>query len=295
MAIIVNRKVMVEVGFKFPTTIAFSGLLTTTSISYIAMLFLVPRHKRVTVTLDHYLYRILPTGLMMALTFNLGNTAYLYLTVAFVQMLKATCPVITLFLLHVSGMEMATPKLIGSIALISCGVAMASYGELNMNFIGMTTMLASTLAESSRLVMTQHLLSGQAPMHPFEGLCHIGGASSFCLFLLAVAFEWKGLLEQRAWRLALENPATFILAAFAGFGVNALAILVIKLTSSLTLKVLGTVKDACLITASVLFLREVVSSLQLLGYSISLIGFLAYNFIKATSSSATKEHAPKTQ
>lgn len=294
MAIMVNRKVMVEVGFKFPTTIAFSGLLTTTTISYLAMHILVPKHKRVTVTLDHYLYRILPTGLMMALTFNLGNTAYLYLTVAFVQMLKATCPVITLFLLHVSGMELATPKLVGSIALISCGVAMASYGELNFDLIGVTTMLASTLAESSRLVMTQHLLSGQAPMHPFEGLCHIGGASSFCLGLMAVAFEWRQIVEQRAWRLAEANPITFVLAAFAGFGVNALAILVIKLTSSLTLKVLGTVKDACLITASVLFLREVVSSLQLFGYSISLLGFVAYNYVKASSSTA-KEHAPKTQ
>ena len=294
MAIIINRKVMVEIGFKFPTTIAFSGLLTTTVISYLAMLILVPKHKRVTVTMDHYLYRILPTGLMMALTFNLGNAAYLYLTVAFLQMLKATCPVMVCALLHISGLELATPKMVGSIALISCGVAMASYGELNFNIIGVITMLASTTSESSRLVMTQHLLSGQAPMHPFEGLCYIGGASSFCLFLLAVAFEWRQLVEQRSWTLAVDNPVTFLLAAFAGFGVNALAILVIKLTSSLTLKVLGTVKDACLITASVVFLGEAVSSLQLVGYSISLAGFLAYNYIKASSSTA-KEHAPKTQ
>ena len=36
----------------------------------------------------YYLTRVLPTGFFMALTFTTGNMGYLYLTVAFVQMLK---------------------------------------------------------------------------------------------------------------------------------------------------------------------------------------------------------------
>lgn len=46
-------------------------------------------------------------------------------------------------------------------------------------------------------------------------------------------------------------------------------------------QVLGTVKDAALVTIGVVFLREVVSSLQLSGYLLSLVGFVAYNAIKA--------------
>ena len=47
--------------------------------------------KRV-LTWKFYLERILPVGLFMALTLLFGNIVYLYLTVSFIQMLKASSP-----------------------------------------------------------------------------------------------------------------------------------------------------------------------------------------------------------
>ncbi len=41
-------------------------------------------------TWKFYLERILPVGLFMALTLLFGNVVYLYLTVSFIQMLKAS-------------------------------------------------------------------------------------------------------------------------------------------------------------------------------------------------------------
>ena len=43
-------------------------------------------------TWKFYLERILPVGLFMALTLLFGNIVYLYLTVSFIQMLKASSP-----------------------------------------------------------------------------------------------------------------------------------------------------------------------------------------------------------
>lgn len=43
---------------------------------------------RTPMTVRFYVVKILPVGLCMALTLYCGNTAYLYLTVAFIQMLK---------------------------------------------------------------------------------------------------------------------------------------------------------------------------------------------------------------
>lgn len=51
------------------------------------------------------------------------------------QMLKAFCPVITMLLLFAARLERPTPRLIASILLISLGVSMASYGEMNMSFV----------------------------------------------------------------------------------------------------------------------------------------------------------------
>lgn len=57
-------------------------------------------------------------------------------------------------------------------------------------------------------------------------------------------------------------------------------------------QVLGTVKDAALVTFGVIFLHEQVSSLQLGGYVVSLAGFISYNLIKAGGSPPTKQASP---
>jgi drug/metabolite transporter (DMT)-like permease len=53
---------------------------------------------------------VAPVGLCQALTLALGNAAYLYLTVSFIQMLKAFTPVVVLAIGIVFGIEKAEPK-----------------------------------------------------------------------------------------------------------------------------------------------------------------------------------------
>jgi hypothetical protein len=50
-----------------------------------------------------FLLRLMPVGFFSAITLYLGNLAYLYLTVAFIQMLKSLTPVITMAVLFVTG------------------------------------------------------------------------------------------------------------------------------------------------------------------------------------------------
>ncbi|KAG2438216.1 hypothetical protein HYH02_010918 [Chlamydomonas schloesseri] len=230
----------------------------------------------------YYATRVLPTGFFMALTFTTGNMGYLYLTVAFVQMLKAFCPVVTMLLLFVARLEAPSGRLCTAVGLIALGVALASYGELNLNLFGLTAMLVSVMAESVRLVLTQYLLAaGSAPLHPLEGLFLISSACTAVLAGQAALTEWPRLGAGGHLGLIRQHPGSFAAAACCGFLVNMLAITVIKLASSLTLKVLGTVKDAALVTIGIVFLKEHVTWLQLVGYSVSMVGFAAYNAIKA--------------
>ena len=50
-------------------------------------------------------------------------------------MLKAFCPVITMLLLFATRLEKATTRLVISVAVISLGVAIASYGEMRLSVV----------------------------------------------------------------------------------------------------------------------------------------------------------------
>ena len=72
----------------------------------------------------------------------------------------------------------------------------------------------------------------------------------------------------------------------AGFALNVLAFAVIKLTGSLTQKVLGTVKNVLLVVFSFFFMQEVITARQWVGYQVSLLGFVWYQHQKISAANA---------
>ena len=62
--------------------------------------------------------------------------------------------------LFMASLEVPTRQLISSVMLIALGTAIASYGEINFNLVGVLCMLASESFEATRLVMTQVVLVG---------------------------------------------------------------------------------------------------------------------------------------
>lgn len=79
-AILVNKHIMVDLGFKYPAAVAAMGMVGTSIACFLAVrvLRLVPAHTHVTPRF--FVSSILPTGLFMAWTFLAGNMSYLYLT-----------------------------------------------------------------------------------------------------------------------------------------------------------------------------------------------------------------------
>lgn len=111
--------------------------------------------KRPRMTPHYYATHIAPVGLAMALTLHFGNVVYLHLSVAFIQMLKAFTPIVTMVALAVAGLEQPRRALVGAVALIGVGTAIASYGEGHLSALGLGCMLLSEVFEAVRLVMTQ--------------------------------------------------------------------------------------------------------------------------------------------
>jgi len=115
-------------------------------------------------------------------------------------------------------------------------------------------------------------------------LCVLSVQSPACFLWLMLARGCGGVARHRAGLvmdpIPLQHPGLFLLAAVMGFAVNVLAYATIKLASSLTLKVLGCVKDALLIVVAMILFSEKVTLVQGLGYSISTVAFMIYTHIK---------------
>ncbi|MEW5300114.1 MAG: hypothetical protein WDW38_002951 [Sanguina aurantia] len=276
LLILLNKYLMVDLGFRYPMFVAGTGMVMSGLLSYVVCVCLRLVEAKNTITLTFWVHKVMPVGFFMAMTLWTGNVVYMHLSVAFIQMLKAFTPVITMLCLYLARLEDPTGPMIASVFIIAAGVVVAAYGEINLSFVGLAIMLASETSEAIRLVMTQYLLVGLR-FHPIEGLLYLAPACAMYLAVGSAILEWPVISRSGAIHIVKDHPWLFLLAAVMGFCVNVLAYTTIKLTSAITLKVLGTMKNAILVTWSVLVLREVVTPVQTVGYCISLAGFGWYN------------------
>jgi len=92
-------------------------------------------------------------------------------------------------------------------------------------------------------------------LHP--GQYVLSPASAFWLFLASALYELPTMYKDNALAIILDNIPAFFVASFMGIGVNYLSYLVIQYTSSLTMKILGTVRNIILIFYGVFMHGEV--------------------------------------
>lgn len=127
-------------------------------------------------------------------------------------------------------------------------------------------------------------------------LCPPVQAPACCIWLVlgAAVMEWPAIVANGHQSIPREHAGLFLLAACMGFAVNTLAYATIKLASSLTLKVLGCVKNGLVIIAAILLYAEEVTWTQGVGYVVSTAAFLLYVHIKMVQIAAGESGAPPT-
>lgn len=132
---------------------------------------LIDGRKTVKMTGKVYLRAILPIGFFFSLSLICGNKAYLYLSVAFIQMLKATMPVAVLITSWILAVAPINLKQLGNVSFIVIGVVIASVGEIKFDLTGFLWQAGGISFEATRLVMVQRLLSSaEYKMDPLTSL-----------------------------------------------------------------------------------------------------------------------------
>ncbi|KIX03020.1 uncharacterized protein Z518_06570 [Rhinocladiella mackenziei CBS 650.93] len=274
--ILFNKWLLDTLGFKFPITLTAWHMVFATFMTQILArtTTLLDGRKTVKMTGRVYLRAILPIGFFFSLSLICGNKAYLYLSVAFIQMLKATMPVAVLLTTWMMGVAPPSLKTLGNVSFIVIGVIIASYGEIEFNLTGFLYQAGGITFEATRLVLVQRLLSSaEFKMDPLVSLYYFAPVCAVMNGLTALVLEMPKMSMDNIYDVGI-----FMLVANAmvAFLLNVSVVFLIGKTSSLVLTLCGILKDILLVVASMLIWGTPVSKTQFFGYTIALGGLLYY-------------------
>jgi len=290
---ILNKSLMQEYNFPYPLTLSGLGLLASTICARVAVLSglaSVRPDTQSVVSGFRYWQIVVPIGGMRALTLATGNAVYLHLSLGFIQMLKAFTPAIVLVVMFVAKVQMPARPASWCVLLIVLGTMVDVKGELHATAIGLLFMMASSIGEAVCTVMSQKLLQN-FKFSEIEALYFLSLPSTIFLTIPALFFEWPEMLESGRHLIFFEHPFLMLSAALLGICVNLLTFCVIRATSSVILKILNVVRCIGIVAFGSVVYGESHSSQQLIGYGISLLGFLGFNFFQVRHEEAAAVEA----
>lgn len=280
--ILYNKWVLAYYGFPYPITLTMWHMFFSGTLAFICVRG--GYVNSINMSSETYLRAVVPIGALFAGTLWLGNAAYLYLSVSFIQMLKALMPVAVFTTGCIFGNETFSTNIMANMVVVTAGVAIASYGEINLVWVGVFLQLLSVATESTRLTLVQILLQKRGlSLNPITTMYYIAPVSFAFLSLPWGVIEARQLFRDE--KVNFDIPI-FLSNAAAAFGLNMSVFLLIGKTSALTMNIAGVIKDWMLIGLSVAIFKAAVTSINLGGYLLAFLGVCWYNYTKLQSMKA---------
>ncbi|EPE03203.1 hypothetical protein F503_01539 [Ophiostoma piceae UAMH 11346] len=293
--ILFNKWILDTLHFRFPVILTTYHLIFATIMTQLLARYttLLDGRKTVKMTGRVYLRAIVPIGVFFSLSLICGNLTYLYLSVAFIQMLKATTPVAVLLASWAMGVSQPNLKVFLNVSVIVVGVILASFGEISFVLTGFLFQLAGIVFEALRLTMVQRLLSSaDYKMDPLVSLYYFAPVCAAMNLMVALLWEVPKVTMQDFNNVGFSM---FFLNGLCAFLLNVSVVFLIGKTSVLVLTLCGVLKDILLVAASMLIWGTQVTPLQFFGYGIALCGMvyfkLGYDTLKSYAAESGRKWA----
>ncbi|XP_054807105.1 probable sugar phosphate/phosphate translocator At5g25400 [Prosopis cineraria] len=240
----------------------------------------------VSMSRELYIKSVVPIGALYSLSLWFSNSVYIYLSVSFIQMLKALMPVAVYSIGVLFKKESFKSETMANMVSISVGVAIAAYGEAKFDAWGVTLQLLAVSFEATRLVLIQILLNSKGiSLNPITSLYYIAPC---CLVFLSIPWmimEYPYLKETSSFHF---DFVIFGTNSFCAFALNLAVFLLVGKTSALTMNVAGVVKDWLLIAFSWSVIKDTVTPINLIGYGLAFLGVGYYNHSKLQALKASE-------
>mmetsp|Transcript_86309 Transcript_86309/g.252530 ORF Transcript_86309/g.252530 Transcript_86309/m.252530 type:complete len:530 (+) Transcript_86309:97-1686(+) len=245
-----------------------------------------PQKRAKCFTLRFFLRGGLPIACCFSMQLVLSNFAYLYASVAFLQMMKEGNMVLVYCLSLLAGLERFHGVQASVLFCLLCSTVLTVEGELSVSTRALIVQGGSQLLEATKIVAQSSLLSaaGSAKLDALSYNLLIQPLSAIGLFIFVttcMAFvpgvataTWSDYV---AWWPHLVGNACTALA------LNVLVAVFISKTSAVGFIVVGIVKDIVLVVSDVLLEGTHISALQVAAFSFQILFVAHYSFFKTFS------------
>mmetsp|Transcript_25367 Transcript_25367/g.56115 ORF Transcript_25367/g.56115 Transcript_25367/m.56115 type:complete len:346 (+) Transcript_25367:77-1114(+) len=218
----------------------------------------------------------LPLGGFFAISLYASNKAYLYCSIAFLQFMKESNLVMVFLMCCAVGLQQVD-RVKGVVVIwILGGSWMCIHGELNFTMIGFVIQAVSQLAECSKNVMGEYLMSQKE--FKLDPMTYTMLMAPFSLLFLSmgVASTWDSSLSEAAH----ANWHYLLASAFLAYALNLVIAMVIKNSSAMGFTLAGMVKDILIVIVASHLFGDIVTGWQYLGFTVTLAGCCCWSLLK---------------
>jgi hypothetical protein len=274
-------------GFRFPISLMLIHQGSCSVLSSIAI-HLFGAVTPLNLTWKEIFVNVFPVAFIFSFSIALVNEGQMRLPVSFIQMLKASIPFWTCIITLVMRIEAVSWKVMLNCVWIGFGVIIAAKGELEFEWFGCLITLAGIICECIRLVLSQKLLQGAAiKFNPLTGVYYTAPLSFMTLLVPWFFIESEKFIPylmspaDDGHRNMLTYITPYVLSnGCMAFVLNLVVYNFIQCTDAITTGVAGKAKDVLNVIFSTVIFHNVISNLQIGGYSIALSGVCYFTYLK---------------
>jgi drug/metabolite transporter (DMT)-like permease len=214
-----------------------------------------------------------PLGCLFAVALLFSNIAYTYSSVAFLQFCKEANVAIVFIMSCVVGTQGFSWTKAGILSVVIGGCTLCVRGELKFVWLGLVVQLASQMAECSKNLIAEIVMSGAGMKLDVLTFVMFQAPCSLAPLMIGVITQWSPQIGQdfiRMWPMLLAN-------ALVAFLLNVLIALTLKKLSALAFVIIGVLKDIVIVVSSSFIFGDPISTMQLVGFSVTLTGMVLWS------------------
>eukprot|EP00931_Biecheleriopsis_adriatica_P098709 TRINITY_DN7278_c0_g1_i1.p1 TRINITY_DN7278_c0_g1~~TRINITY_DN7278_c0_g1_i1.p1 ORF type:complete len:679 (+),score=92.26 TRINITY_DN7278_c0_g1_i1:118-2154(+) len=274
------KYLMRDCGFEYPASITFLHFLLSFMFGGAFMAYRDTWNITPAVypTCSEFSWVIVPIGIMHAASTTMTNASLMYCSIAVVQIIGSTTPVVAACLVLWTGMPFDRWMFLATLSVAAASI-LSVEGEAHFSTIGVCLAFGSNVARALKGTLQQQIMTGHN-VREFDAVSLLTWMCLACsMVMLALSAVQEG---SSPWKMLISPPrpvqlySALLVSCLNAALLNLFNLFVTRDLGAVGLQLCGQIKNVLSFMASVVIMREIVTSVQWFGMCLVMVSVQWY-------------------